>query len=590
MKPNKILRWLCSGILTGLSVWGWVYTRPEPITEWTFVNVFSLILFGALFLAIYFFALPLIDGRSLRYSAPIGLFFGLCTACGAEIFRNDSLDYSLTGVAQKVWFTICIGMVSTAAVILILRRLPEFVAAKKGYQLSPSAVFFISWGVMLVCWLPCYIAFFPGIFAYDIPTQLAGISQGDLSADHPLLHTIIAWICIVIGNAIHSYTIGAAIYSLLQMLALSASFAACVAYLQRKGVSLVWQALSLAWFAFLPMHPLFAINATKDVLFAACTVMFLLITAELLSRPKECLRSIPFWICYTLSVIIMALMRNTGIYVFFVFIPILMVLLPRRRLLALALGVLCVVSFYGTQTALNLALDVKDGRFTETLSVPLQQVARCAYDGVLSEKDLAEVERYIPKEVWKQYSSRLADPVKNNMAQGDLVEDPVGFVRLWCKLAVRHPASYIDAFLGLNIGFWYPDMQYPDTRTWHDYIETGIKPVSEEIVIYDQDLWPAARSFYKTIAKKTDFESIPLISLLFKPGIYFWLTLCLLGASLFYRKRTAGGVLAFLILSWLLQLLSPIALVRYAYPLMVSVPLLGGCFAEKNENIIEKKR
>ncbi len=582
MKLNKTIRWLCSGILTILSALGWVYTRHHSIVEWDLINILSLILTLLLFFAIYFFALPLINGKALRYSTPVGLFWGLCTACGSEIFLNDCLDYSLSGIAEKILLTISIGMVSTAAVTLILRRLPDLVVAKNKQRLSPLAVFFISWGLILVCWLPCYIAFFPGIFAYDIPTQLRGISQGTLTADHPLLHTIIAWACIATGKAISSYTLGAAFYSLFQTLALSASFAACVAYLRRRGASLVWQALSLAWFAFTPIHPLFAVNATKDVLFAACTVVYLLITAELLSQPKKCLRSVPFWLCYILSVVMMALMRNTGIYVFLVFIPILAALLPGRRLLALALGVVCAASFFTTQTTLNRVLDVKEGRLTETLSVPLQQMARCAYDGVLNEHELAEVERFIPKEVWESYSSRLADPVKNEISQEDLKDDLMGFARLWIKLALRHPGSYIDSFLGLNLGFWYPDMQYPDARTFHQYIETHIKRINDEIVIEDQNLWPAARSFYHTISSETKFESIPIVALIFKPGIYFWLTLCLFAASLFHRKRVAGGILAFLILSWLLQLLSPIALLRYAYPLMVALPIVGGCFAERS--------
>ena len=581
MELNKRIRCSCSGIFATLSALGWTYTRYDSVFEWNLDKILSLLFIFALFVAIYYFAFPLIHSKVFRYSIPIGLFWGLCTTCGSEVFRNDCLNYSFSGIAESVFFTISIGMVSIAAVALILQWLPVFIVAKNRQRLSSLAVFFFSWGLILLCWLPCYIAFLPGIFAYDIPTQLRGISQGTLTADHPLLHTIIAWSCMVLGKAVSSYTLGAVFYSLLQTLALSASFAACVAYLRWRGASLVLQAVSLAWFAFTPFHPLFAVNATKDVLFAACTVGYLLITAELLSQPEKYLKSVPFWLCYILSLIVMALMRNTGIYVFLAFIPILVALLPGRRLLALVLGIVCAVSFFTTQTVLSGVLDVKEGRFTETLSVPLQQVARCAYDGVLNEDELAEVERFIPKEVWEKYSSRLADPVKNEIDRENLKDDFEGFMRLWIKLAFRHPGSYLDAFLGLNIGFWYPDMQYPDARTYHRYIETSIKSINDEIVIEDYNLWPAVRTFYYSFSLETKFESIPIVALVFKPGIYFWATICLFGASLFYKKRVAGGILAFLLLSWLLQLLSPIALLRYAYPLMAALPVAGGCFAEK---------
>ena len=580
MNISRTWRAACSVPLAILGTVGWWRVHPTPLDLKSLPDLISAIFVLCVLVALFFVALPLINRRSLRYALPLGLFFGLCYACGYDIYFRDGIDYSLGGICEKILLIVCFSLVGTAAIIALTCKFP--LRKAKRLPLSPIRVFFISWGIMLVCWLPCYVAYFPGIFAYDFPTQIAGISSGMLSADHPLLYSIITWAFLSAGKAIHSYTLGAAAYSLFQMLTLSASFAVSVAYLNKRGVSAPWQALCLGWFALLPIHPLFAINATKDVLFAALTVVFIILTSELLHTPQDKLRRPLFIVGYVLTATAMTLTCKTGIYVLAVFLPFLFFFSRPHRTWALLLGVSCVASFFISQSVLGAVLDVREGRFTEMLSVPLQQVARCANDGVLSYEELEAVEAFIPKEVWSGYSSRLADQVKNNVDREYLRDNIQSFLRLWVKLGIRHPASYADAFFGLNVGFWYPDMQFPDRRTWHEYIETSIKPISEDIGIRDFDLWHEGRSFYEGIAKDARFESLPLISLLFKPGIYFHLTLSLLAAAIFHRRRASCGVLVFLTLSWLVQLLSPISLLRYAYPFMVSIPSVLGSFSENS--------
>ncbi|MBR6709122.1 MAG: hypothetical protein IKL84_05530 [Clostridia bacterium] len=579
MPREKVTRISCAAVAALVGPVGLLRTLREPFAP-SFWRIFFLLAAGVLSAAAVYFALGAADRRAWTFSLPLGVLLGLFAACGVELYRVDRLNNSLGGIAGRLFSALCFGSVLAAGIALLVVHLPRL-AAGRPTRFSPRTVFFVSWGTMILCWLPCFIAFFPGIFAYDIPTQLIGISEGTLTSDHPLLHTIIAWACMKIGAAIRSYSLGAALYTLVQMLTLSASYAASLAYLCRRGASTGWLAGSLAFFALLPVHPLFAVNATKDVLFAACVIFFLLFAAELIRRPAECLRSPRFWNGYTAVVLAMALMRNTGIYVFILFIPVMLAALPRRRLLALGLALLSLVLFFGTQAGLRAGLDIQPGRFTEALSVPLQQMARCAYDNALDEDELAELQKYIPHEVWRTYSSRLADQIKNTVDREVIKADPLGLLSLWLRMGLRHSGCYLNAFLGLNIGYWYPDMVYPDTRTWHAYIECDTKWINDEIRITDPNLWPEAREFYRGIGLGANFEPIPLLDLLFKPGIYLWLTLTALAASIYHRSRSAAFLLIFLSLSWLLQLFSPIALLRYVYPFMTALPLAAGLIRKK---------
>ncbi len=543
--------------------------------------LYSLILF-AVFFAVLHFAISLAKEKNLKHAIILGAFFSLCSVIGTELFISDTLELSIGGIIKKLVLSAGIFPAASAVTLIILDVLTKRLSVKK-QRFSPIKTFFISWGCMMFFWLPCFIAFFPGIYAYDIPTQIEGISCGTLTSDHPLLHTLIVWWCLRIGAAIHSYTLGAAIYSFLQMSVLSASFAASIAYMNKKGVSPKWQLAVLAWFSLLPINPLFAINVTKDVLFAAFSVLFLIETAELISAPKRTVGSVRFWILYILTVSVMSLVRNTGLYPFLMLIPLIVVIISSHRFRVLILCFLCAISFLASNALLADTLEVKEGRFTEILSVPLQQVARCAYDGALSEEELAEVERFIPREIWQQYSSRLADQIKNYVDRSYLENNFGDFIRLWLKLGPKHSGPYLKAFLGLNIGYWYPAMEYPDARTWHEYIETIIKPVTADIVIKRYDLWPQMREYYIAIAKETQFEAEPISALIYKPGIYLWATLILFAASVINRNRTALCVTAFLLLSWVMQMFSPIALLRYVYPFMVCIPIALGALIQKTE-------
>ncbi|MBQ2732751.1 MAG: hypothetical protein IJF74_01200 [Clostridia bacterium] len=544
--------------------------------------VFYAVILLPVFFAAIRYAIPLAKGEPLIYSVILGTFFSICSVTGTELFIGDTLDLSFIGVTKKLLLSAGIAPAAISLTLIAIRLLTERLTLKE-QRLTPAKTFFFSWGTILLLWLPCFIAFFPGIYSYDIPTQIEGISYGTLTSDHPLLHTVIVWWCLRLGAALHSYTLGAAIYSFLQMCVLSASFAAAIAYMNKKNVSPKIQLAALAWFALVPMNPLFAINVTKDVLFAAFTLLFFIQTAELVSNPKSSISSPRFWVLYVLTVAVMSLVRNTGIYPFLMLIPITVALVTSKRVRILLLCILCAVSFFASNAILGRVLDVKEGRFTEILSVPLQQVARCARDGALNEEELAEVEKFIPREIWQQYSSRLADQIKNYVDREYLEENFGEFLRLWSRLGFKHSGCYLKAFLGLNIGYWYPAMQYPDTRTWHDYIETIIKPITAEVMIYDLNLWPEMRELYQNIAKTTVFEAEPISATLHKPGIYFWATLVLFSAAIIKRNRTSVTLTAFLLISWLMQMFSPIALLRYVYPFIVCIPTVIGTLSENNK-------
>ena len=83
-----------------------------------------------------------------------------------------------------------------------------------------------AWIFIFICWLPVFLADWPGVFVIDNVFQMRWYLEGTISAHHPVLHTyLLGWILSFGKDVFGSWEAGMCIFSLLQMLFLSAVFA-----------------------------------------------------------------------------------------------------------------------------------------------------------------------------------------------------------------------------------------------------------------------------------------------------------------------------------------------------------------------------
>ena len=54
--------------------------------------------------------------------------------------------------------------------------------------------------IILITWLPCFLAYFPGIYSYDGEPQLIQYTSGKLDNHHPIIHTLILGKCYDLGR------------------------------------------------------------------------------------------------------------------------------------------------------------------------------------------------------------------------------------------------------------------------------------------------------------------------------------------------------------------------------------------------------
>ena len=510
--------------------------------------------------------------------------------------------------------TACLSMPAAALAALILRgkkkerggksALETYKEPEKAEGKHPAWQAWLFYAaVIFFCWLPVFLAYYPSVFAYDAEGQLYQVIAHDYSTHHPLLHTLFLGIFFRLGGALGSYSTGMAVHSVAQILLMSAAFGWALSYLYQKRIAKWVRILLLLFYAFFPANSVLALSTTKDVLFSALvmihTVCLYRMACDRGMRPGRKEQAV-----YVVSAVLMLLFRNNAVYAFVVSVPVLYLGLGRvekgtraaARRIYLRMILLILILFGLCSFLLKIFTHAQSGSPREMLSVPLQQMARTR---VVAEEALdpamrQELEAYIPSEwVFAAYNPHLADPVKNRAVIHD---NPKGLIVTWIRLGLRHPAIYIDAFLDNSLGLWFlQDTTHAQvygigTESGFGYLSTDNRTMPAGCEIVEHSLLPGLRGFMEKIISDNEYGKIPVVRLLFAPAFYWWLLYLCIVTALYRRNYRKTLPMLFPVAYYLTLLLSPTVLVRYIYPIMVTIPVILPCImtekaTEESENI-----
>ncbi len=440
-------------------------------------------------------------------------------------------------------------------------------APRKAYRFKPATVFFGCAAILLLCWLPVFLAFYPGLFTYDVSWQYLMYQTGEFSTHHPLLHTLLIGGLMDFGRSVLGYPVkGIVLYSLLQMGLMALAHANAIRFLYQKRAP-KWLCLGmLALGCVMPFHSLLAISTTKDTLFAGAVMTLCVMLADCVLEPEK-LRK-PWWLLgFVLCGMMVGMLRNNGFVCLLAVCAIgLFALMIRRgqgkRLIALGLAALALSSL--GKSALQAVTGAEDGAMSEMLSVPVQQLAR-AY--VLTEDERKpEIVGYLSNAA--AYAPTISDPVKNPFTPE--ASDLPGFLRLWLDVGLRHPVVYLDAFGALTRGFYHLDEMpagcYLDA-SFHD---------DEAAWILEDSKWPWLKEEMTRLYHHNGFLEIPLFSTVLSTA--FWCRAMLLAFFFAFYVRSRAGIAsgAMAVALFLSTLLGPCVMLRYIYPMILSAPLLLG--------------
>lgn len=469
-------------------------------------------------------------------------------------------------------------------------------------------IWFISSLIIVLCWVPVFLAYYPSVFAYDAEGQLYQVIAHDYSTHHPLLHTLFLGAFFKLGGMLPgSYSAGMALHSVVQMTMMSTVFGYTIAYLHRQGVPAFVRNILLLFYALFPTNSILALSTTKDVLFSALVLLYTLCLHRLVTAREYggadygksgldaaaggCItrRS---WHLYILWVVLLLLFRNNALYAFALTVPVTAFGLYRtggvkngvwKRYLIYTIAALAL--FEAGSVSLKAATGAENGSPREMLSVPLQQMARTRVEAeeTLSPAMRRELEKYLPAEwVFAAYNPYLADPVKNRAVIHD---DPVGLVKTWLKLGTEHPQIYIDAFLDNSIGYWFiEDRTHAQiygigTESGFGYLSTDNRAMPAGCEIIEHSYLPGLRRLMERIVSDNAYQNIPVIRMIFAPAFYWWMLCMYMAVTVYRRKYKLLLPVAFLFIYYMTLLLSPTVLIRYMYPYVVTVPAICCCLA-----------
>lgn len=531
----------------------------------------------------YSFTLKDINGRDLLFCIFPSIIMSACLKVGRDLSLYGELSHGFLSTVKN--FILIIGLSFLICSVLLSLIKIQLVKQTKN-QLNKSYSFSFLFCLFLGVWFPVFLIFWPGIYTYDAAMQISQLVNNEVTAHHPVIHTLLLNIIILVGKITGSYYLGAVVHTVLQVLICASVNAYVCSRLSTFRINKYFYYILLIYYLFFPLNMLTPFYITKDTLFS--TFFFLLIfklCEYYLMEKKELSKKKALELI--IIIVLVGLFRNNAIYALLATVPLLFFIkkikIRRNLIFIFTLGSL--VTLITNQVLIKIT-DAKPGMEGQMYSVPLQQIARSYNNNPSSftEKDKEELFAYVSENDIKRYNPRISDYVKSYFTLRKEGNSSYNFLKLWMKISVKNEKNYVDAFLMMTQGYWDPDFQFPDKYYKIPIVELR----SKDTVLFgkfDEKSWfPKIREkMINAFYFNHTYKKLPLISLLFSPAVTIWMFLFLFLFSIYKRFRDSYFIYVFLIMYLGTLILGPVALVRYIYPYMLILPIMLVFVFNRNE-------
>lgn len=433
--------------------------------------------------------------------------------------------------------------------------------------------FILYFFAIFVLWLVVFLAYYPGLFNYDVFMQIPQ-NIGSYSTHHPLLHTIMLQFFYYLFGDNHNS--GLVIYTLIQMAALAFSFSYEIFALRKLNTNKKFRVACIIWISITPIFSLLSISMTKDILFTAFFIVFV-VNLCLISFEEKYLDSNGFLVLTGLSVVFVALFRNNGLYI--VLITSMFLIIKYRKKVKLCLFLLfSILIIFFINNLLVYVLSASNDTINEMLSIPYQQISRTyLYEqNSISNDDKEIIKKLIP--TIKRYNPFKADEVKDFGRASYSIND---FIGVYIKYLIKFPNRYLEAFLYNTMGYWYigddssSSIYGEGLENRQGYLPTDTK---KGFGVTHTSYFPALEQLYESLFSDNKYKEIPILSIVFNISLYLWILIFCI-TKILINKKLLIPVLPIMLLIFTL-FLGPCVLVRYAFPYISVLPIIT-CLAYK---------
>ena len=549
-------------------------------------SIFSVFLFLALWFLLKKALAADVSEKGCGWFLPgcVGTGFSLGMIFGSQLDLKGSVPFG----EGAMWISILILAVIFTLVIRYFWEL--MLSGKQAGQQSraqeePEKInlrsFLFTASMILLCYIPVFLAVYPGFFVYDAQDEYMQVVTRNFSTHHPLLHVLLlGGIIQLIFKLTGSYNLGIACYTVLQMTAMAGIFAWCVEKLRARGMGKAGRILLILYFGLCPVLVMFSLCSAKDGLFTGMLLIMVVLLRELCAEPETFFKQKGKVALFALSSLGMMLLRHNGFYAFIVFIPVITWYLRKhwKKMLLTLVGI--VAAYLLMNALLTGLLHADDSENQEMLTVPISQMARVYANekDALSLEEKETLHKYLSEDALSRYTPKVSDGVKIYFNNDAFAADKLSFLKLWVNWGTKHPFTYLNAWFMTSYGFWYPDTVIDVYRgnsvftfTYEDSSYFGYEveqPGTRESAL------PWLNELYRQMSLEIAQQRIPVISMLFSPGFLFWVMIFLLGFFCYQKKWKKVMPFVLPLLCWMTVILGPTYLVRYVVFLWVMVPLL----------------
>ena len=532
------------------------------------------------------------DKRKFVFSAGFSFLFALTFIAGYQMRVSAGVAPGFAGKVGLVFKSILLAFVFFPFFELILNffdRVENKQIAKlskpenKGLW-SVWGANFLSWGIIFVCWIPVFLAYYPAIMSYDSNRQFQEAYEGIFWELQPIAHTGLIRLSLLLGEAMGSYELGMAFYSLLQMLTLSFALAFGVAFVYEL-TGKKWTVFATSFtFGLFPVFPVLSMVVTKDIFFSA---FFLILTVLCIRRfrntPKH---PVVYDILMVLLTMLISIFRKNGVYGFALFAVFYILAMKKERIHIILLCVVMLAAGISGPYLVRAVSGGAPGPKTEMYSVPIQQMGHVVFyqKDSLSPEELATMEYYLQGSTsWESFNITLADSQKA-CANSEAWTNTPQMLKDWCHFLVRYPDDYINAYLGLTLGYWFTD-----DITISQHLGYGREEMRGLIETFNaskplDDCYPGVQSvsklprlqyFLEGIVSDEQYLRWPVLSALFRPAFYCWIGFVLFGIFIYKKRYRELAAASLQIAYFCTVLLGPVANIRYMFQLLIALPVLA---------------
>ncbi len=434
--------------------------------------------------------------------------------------------------------------------------------------------------IILVCWLPYVVAFYPGFVPSDGLKQLNNFfGSGHFTDNHPAFSTMLMGWAMKLGRRFGSDNLGLFLFTGSQLLVNILVIAACFPLFRKLSAPgwLRWTALLS--FALIPIWPNYAYSLLKDSLYMAMILLFVIHLIYIISDAETFCSGKRNLILLTVCLCLMMLVRHEGKYIgSVIFLSLLTIPGPRRqwkRLLPVLLVPLCVITVFDRVIRPHYGIDDSPAR--EALTMPFRQTSAVT---VNMEDSLTEEESAVLHEVFEYDKIALtyaesfenADDLKGQFDPWAPRGAVLRYLKVWAALGIKHPLTYISVFLSSNTRYFDPFLEpHRSIYGWFgieqaSYVNKGLFDIRYA------GRTAAFRSALTNIAEGLPY--FPLTSLFYSLGTNAWVMLFCFAALL--RKKVRGIVIPLLpgVITFILLQNSAInGFFRYMLPLLITLPV-----------------